>query len=424
MHRLVRSIRRTSRPRLARSVCVIWGLLCLLGSPNLEAGVAVSPLQQELEVQPGRETRFFITLDNIKRKPEDLARDLALEVVDFSVSHQGGLSFGPEAEHARSARSWVRLEESHVILQPGEKKRIAGTIRAPLDADGDYWAAIMMTMGHTARPSGVNVVLRTASALFVRVTRRGHVVRPRIRSVAVKLPTPEQETPAGEGSAAKPVLEVAADVANQGVRRFVGSGMATFYLDGRRQVARVPLATRRRRVLPGDTRRFIGVLAAPLPAGKYVVRCVLETDSSGGRKAFAEAELEISERLAKWWAEHGAGVTGPGLQTGPAELRLEMRPGRFTSAGISVANVGVSTMEVTSRLEPADLPEAWVEFGSKEMALGPQMRRSLMCRIAVPRDAEPGLYRGTISVEAKVAGLVGAQATASRRIPVFLSVGR
>ncbi|MFO8008725.1 MAG: hypothetical protein R6V05_13420 [Candidatus Brocadiia bacterium] len=365
-----------------------------------------------------------MTLRNVPRGQNPRPAEVNLSVVDFAVSPEGTLSFGPETAHARSARSWVGLDADHHILLPGEKKVIRGRVEAPYDADGDYWAAVMVTLGSRRRQEGVNVVLRTASGLFVRAVRRNHVARPALGNVAVRLPEFPAEQAGEPQDEQADCLRVVAQVTNRGVVGFLARGTATIYRDGWRKVASMPLHARRSRVLPGHRRRFVGVLPDPLPTGDYTIRCVIEPGSAAGRKAFGEAAFTIEPELAAVWKRERVGEGPSGLAVEPQDVEVSLDPGRFTTAVLSVSNRGSSTMQVRCRLEPGSLPAAWAVLEPADFSMGPGMRRSVVCRLSVPPGAEPGSRRGAVAVEAVCAGLVNDEQRELRVVPLSLSVNR
>ncbi|MHC4789663.1 MAG: hypothetical protein ACYS8K_10750, partial [Planctomycetota bacterium] len=220
--------------------------------------MAVSPLEQWLVVEPGRVSELSLTVKNVARQPQAPAQPVSIQVVDFAVSADGTLSFGEQFAHDRSAVPWIALDETEFVLEPDQGVQLKGAVRVPAGADGDYWAAVLVTLGNPNREGQVRVVLRTACAVFVRVERFNHVARLDIADLSVALP---QFGPSDDASR----LAITADTGNEGVISFKASGRAAIYNEARQQVASVPLHARRRRVLPGHRRHFTGLLPSPLP---------------------------------------------------------------------------------------------------------------------------------------------------------------
>jgi len=417
-----------ARPRCSRlmnvSAAVLTVCLSLQWISNVDAGIAVSPLQQEVIARPGGEASFVIQLKNVQRTLSPSPEEVRLEVVDFAVSPDGAIGFGPEAVHNRSAKDWIHLDADRIVLAPGEARQVKSTVTVPHGASGDHWAAVMMTFGPQETQAGVNVVLRTASGVFVRVARQGNVARPRIRSLTVALPSLGQSGHEAPLAAEQDhlCLRASADVLNEGQVFFQASGTVAFYLDGRRKVASVPLSAPRMRVLPGDSRRLEGVLSVPLEPGRYVARCVLEARDHPGRMCFAETEFALTEELAALWQSRSPEESARDIQVDPAEVRVTAQPGRFTAFAVVVENEAASTVNVKACLEHGSIPKGWLRLDPDEFALAPRSRRSLVCHFSLPRDARPALYEGGLLVGVEMGGLASTAKKESHQLPILLTV--
>jgi len=391
----------------------------------------VSPLQQEVTVGPGGSAQFSVRVTNVRREPNASAETITVEPVDFSVSRDGTLSFGDACKHARSAVPWMSLDVRELVLQPGEARDIRGTVTAPFQADGDYWAAILVTLGRPTRQHGaVDVVLRTACGVFVRVSGRNHVERLRISNLEATLPSFGPAAPPDPQEDAPPLpepleqaraLRVSADVTNAGPIKFVASGTVSVYLDGRRWIATIPLHARRRRILPGDRRRFVGVMPAPLPAGSYTLQWTFEAGRT--RKAFERTQIQIAPQLARLWQQYCAERPPVALAVEPEKLEKSVTAGRFTVMSVVTANDGDATMRVRCWLEPDTLPAGWLGIEPTEFTLGPRMRRSVLCRVATAGDTPPGAYTGALVIQAEGAGLLDEDSVQLHRVPLRILIG-
>ncbi len=404
----------------------------LFGVPVAHAGVAVSPLQQQVEVKPGRQTEFSINLTNVRRSQQQRAQRLRVEVVDFSVSLDGTLAFGEEYASERSAVKWATLDTHELTLEPEESREIKGKISAPLRADGDYWCAVMVSQVTSASEKGVNVDLRTACGIFVRVARRNYLERLTIETSEVSLPqiqiednatSPEtdgEDEPTGGNDSDG--LKVVADVRNEGYVSCKALGTANIYSDSWRKVASIPMHSRRRRVLPGHTRRFAGVMSASLPPGDYILRFTFKTDSGRSRIAIKETQFQVNAAMARQWKERRMGKGPSGLIVEPGKVEQDLTAGRFTTAFLSVSSGNTSTLRVHCRLVGDSVPAEWLRADPTDFTLAPGMRRSIVCHIRIPKTAEPGEYKGIILIECESAGLIEQSMTDVRRIPVSIKV--
>ena len=413
----------------------IWILLAGAGRAA-HAGVSVSPLQQEIEVKPGADADFTVTLANVRRSLSTPPARLKLEIVDFSVSLTGSISLGKDQPHSRSAVSWIKLDAKELVLEPEQTRLVKGRISAPRGADGDYWAALLVTPVEPLQENGVNIILRTASAVFVRVARRNYVERLTVKEVDVALPkfTPKA-APAVEVAVKQDdmsdddrSLRIYADIENTGLVSLTALGRAHLYVDGRRKVASIPLHARSRRVLPGHSRRFLGVLPAPLQAGEYSLRIMFSTESQAGQKGYKEIKFKVDAATAQLWEESyrhaGTLQMQRGLDVNAKTLTLSVQPGRFTTATIPIANGGGGTMRVAGRLNADTIPQGWLSLDQATFTLEPRMRRSMLCRVDIPENAQPGEYAGGLVFEAEVASLADRPGTEVSTIPVRILVNR
>ena len=427
-------------------------LILVILPANCFAGVAVSPLKQWVEVKPGEDAFFSVDITNTKRGLETRPSTVRVDVVDFTVSPQGGLSFGEEFKHDRSAVDWISFDAGEVVLQPGETKQIKAKVSPPPGADGDYWAAIMVTLGNSRkREEGIQVVLRTASGVFVHVARRNYIARASIVDANLVIPQshPErilsEELAWDQGSQTaqeEQALKISAGLKNDGLVTFLASGKAFLYSTEWRRMASILLHANRRRIFPGHSRYFTGVMSQPLPSGQYKLRVFFDSEpkyGQYGRKTTRDVEFSISDELARQWAESFAGSDAQSLDIKPQKLKLSLTPGRFTAARFLVANLGLSTVSIRCWLEGAPvlqkdhntgsggngLPEGWLKLKSTEFTLAPNSRRNVVCSVRIPRDAQPDEYNGIINVEVERSGLIvqGKSNTELHKIPICITVG-
>ena len=396
------------------------------------AGVAVSPLQQQIEVRPGKKATFSIILTNNMRNEQDQPCPVKVDVLDFTVSDKGKLFFGPEYKHPRSAVDWISSEENEFVLAPGETREVKFKVTAPMNADGDYWAAAMVGLGNPKDgEKGVQIKLRTASGIFIHVAKRNYIERGSVIESNVNIPEFDTTTNLTEKNAAElaseevkknQVLRVNAKLKNDGLVSFLARGKAYLYSDGWRRVATIPLHTSRRRVLPGDSRWFTGVMAQPLPAGQYKLRTFFASDSKYKRKMTRDMEFTISKDMAVVWAENFVNENTQTLEIKPQQIDLELNPGRLTATRFQVSNRSLSTIVTTCRVESDKANNDWLELKTADFTLAPNAQRSATCIVKIPSDALPGRYNWTILVETERSGLTTKEQNNIERYQIPISV--
>jgi len=400
------------------------------------AGMAVSPLKQWVEVKPNGEAFFSVTVTNANRGPETGPCTVYAEVVDFTVSAQGQLSFGQEHKHGRSAVNWISLDSKEFTLEPGKSKELRGKVSAPANADGDYWAAIMLTLGNPGnQKTNLHVILRTASGVFVRVARRNYIEHASITDVNVSLPrfAPEKGVPeesarqqASQEGQTDNVLKINAQLKNNGLVAIEPNGKVFLYDGNSRRIGFISLYASRRQILPGHTRWFTGVMPQPLAAGRYIMRVFFDSGSKYGRTNTKDMEFSISQELATQWAQNFTGDKGQALELNPQKIDLVLNPGRFTVTRFLISNTSLGTVSARCRVESDKIQEGWMKLDSSEFALAPNGRRNIACAVRIPADAQPQDYDATIQIEVERSGLTGQTENNVMlcEIPVHISVSK
>jgi uncharacterized membrane protein len=424
--------------RISKKICLAaWFLTAVLviSSTDAVAGLAVSPIQQWVEVKPGKEAYFTITLTNTIRDAQALPCEVIAEVVDFNVSPQGGLSFGEEQKHARSAVPWISFEGRNFIFQPGESKQIKAKVSAPMNADGDYWAAVMIKLGKSERQGkGIQIKLQTASGVFVHVARRNYIERGSIIDTNVVLPKFDSiynpEITAADPNTSKAdqqAFTINVDLKNDGLTALNANGKVILYSGGKYRTASIPLHTHRNQILPGHNRWFTGVMAQTLPAGQYKAKVVFESEAKRSRKITKDIEFTVNDELAGKWAESFKKDSNvKALAIEPNTINLTMTPGRLTTAKFLVDNGGLGTVSIRCRVNAEVGIKNWLELKSPEFTLGSSMRRNVICMIKVPQDAQAGQYCGTIEVETEHSGLTDGKSSniEKHNVPIHITVSK
>lgn len=397
------------------------------------AGIAVTPLQQWVEAKPGRNATFYITVTNNKRNEQGQPCPVKVNILDFTVSETGQLSFGPEQKHARSAADWISIEENKIVFESGESRKIKFNVSVPMNADGDYWAAAMIEIGETREgEKGVQVKFRTGSGIFIHVARRNYIERGSIIESNVNIPefattdnlTEEISTESASEEVKKdPVFKINAKLKNDGLVAILARGKAYLYSNGWRRVATIPLHAGRRRVLPDDDRWFTGVMAQPLPAGDYKLRVFFASDSKYKRTMTRDMEFSISdEKAVSWMADFVNNDSRETLGIKPQNIALQLNPGRLTAARFQVTNQTLGTVLMNCSVEGEGASADWIEMKTIDFTLAPKGSHSAACLVKVPVDAKAGEYKWTINIETERPSLSSQGENNIERYKIPLSV--
>ena len=84
-----------------------------------QAGIAVSPLKQEISLKPGEQADVYLSLSYNNRLPTDAPQQVSLSLTDVQVSQEGALEFPAPGTVADSAAKWIALATPEVNLDPG-----------------------------------------------------------------------------------------------------------------------------------------------------------------------------------------------------------------------------------------------------------------------------------------------------------------
>jgi hypothetical protein len=414
-----------------RTLALAACLTAAMGAVPGRAGVAVSPLKQEITVKPGETGKVTITLSNHSRSELDAAQSVRLDVVDVQASEDGSILFKEVGMMDNSASRWISLSRAGATLDPNASETLECTVTPPPSTPpGEYYSAVMVTMatrGQTDR--GVVVQYRIASGIFVTIPGRTFAKQARISRCEFVWPEPAEApstrpagAPAGTGEASAPRLPgVSVLLQNIGKARFEASGKVKI-VDGRsRIVFSGPLNTKRSCVFGGDSRLFEVGLNKPLPAGKYVIKVEMDYESTWS-KARYELPVEIlpeqAAALAQMNKQYRAGR--PPVDVQPEKIMLTVRPGAMRSLGLSIR--GASDGPIRGRVGltaaegvPAD---SWLTVSPGEFAVAQSGRKTISLRLQVPGGTAAGTYCSMVSIKA---GPDGA-AVPELKVPVEIEV--
>jgi hypothetical protein len=401
---------------------------------SASGGIAVSPLQQWVTVKPGKEAFFTVTVTNTIREQQTSSQAVVVELVNFEITPQGGISFGKEFTHSRSALQFITFQDDkdQIILEPGQSKEIKAKISAPINADGDYWGAVMIKLVNPQKDvRGVMVKLQTASGIFIHIPRRNYTSQGVIGNVGITLPDFSENTDPNQATEVLPksTLQINAELKNSGVVTFLGNGKAYLYTSKMKRFASIPLHTIRRQIFPGQSRMFSGVLSDAIEPGTYKMRVIFEpvlqlneTDTvDNGRTVFKDLDFTVSRELAGQWSKKTSSSKTQHLKYEPQELKLTMTPGRFTSVSVLVENSGLDTVTMKMSFDKTAVKD-WFSSESDHTTFGPNMKRNIVFSLNIPKDVGPGDYTGTLILEAERSGINTQDVTEKMNIPIMIKI--
>jgi hypothetical protein len=143
-------------------------------------GIRLAPARIELEMAPGTETTFVVTLDSAQsvRRSERILVTLS----DFNITREGRVRFQEAGSRSESATSWIVYSPAEAVIRPGRPHSVRVTVTVPKDAKpGDHIAALVVeprpeSLKLLPKTREMRVRYRMASIVYVKVpqlTRRG-----------------------------------------------------------------------------------------------------------------------------------------------------------------------------------------------------------------------------------------------------------
>jgi len=273
-------------------LCAV-GALIALAAPGPLASVAaaqdalsveVSPLRAELKMTPGAAVTQAVTVRNEGKQ----AVHVIARVDDWYLSKDGTPQFKPaDPEDPFSAASWLKLNPTDQMVEPGATAVVRFTVTVPLKTtDGGYRAAVMFEFEPPSAASG-------AAGRDVRFRSRvATVVYATVGTPAIEVEMTDLQISAPKG---RP-QEVVATLKNTGRTHVRTNGTVTIYgpdnaIVRKLVVPNVP-------VLPGSE-RDVQVATSdadnpPLPPGRY--RVEIRIDVGLPSLLVGETTLEIPPR--------------------------------------------------------------------------------------------------------------------------------
>ena len=182
------------------SIWIIVFVVALLGVGGSAFGqygsFTVTPMKVEAQVTPGRE---IVTVMNIQSLDPNATHTIDLTLVELTQAQSGewmivdpNLVGDPNAPEYKfdlkrlsSCRSWVRLSENSVTLEPSQFAPVQVNIRAPRREKGFHTAGILATVRPRPDMRGLSVSVRFLVPIVVEIET--HPMAPKIEATDVAL---------------------------------------------------------------------------------------------------------------------------------------------------------------------------------------------------------------------------------------------
>ena len=397
--------------RTIKSAClaVICGLAALWNAAPAQAGLAVSPLKQEISLRPGEPGKLTLTLSNRARRENDPAQSAMLSVVDVVALEAGQLEFKNPGSQKTSAAHWIALSQAETNTDPGKSQTIDVTITPPPQTpSGEYYAAILVTLGsHSKNQDGVDVTYQVASGIFVNVLGQTLTKQAKITQCEFQCPqaapAPVSTQPADTAAPLVRPPQIAVILKNTGRSRFDATGKIRIVDQATGRVAMTAVLTSLRPcVFAGDSRLFQAAVTKPLPAGKYTVKVDMDYQSTWSH-AYATETLEITPAQAELLAalKKRQTLDTPAITLTPSKIASLIPAGGSRSLSIalkSCTDVRVRCLVSAASTGDTDI-DSWITVGPQDFTLAQSGYKAVEIKVQVPPDAKAGAHSALIAVE-------------------------
>lgn len=130
--------------RRAATMCILWSAFTITAlASELYAHISVEGgLTHEKTAQPGQVYEGSVTLLNQSDQPQEVK----VYKNDYWFDHEGRIEYRDPASLPRSNASWIRIDQSRVMVPPKDRASIRYTLTVPSEAglQGTYWSLIMV----------------------------------------------------------------------------------------------------------------------------------------------------------------------------------------------------------------------------------------------------------------------------------------
>lgn len=405
--------------------CIAALAISLLASSAAGQSVMqLMPPVQEVRVQRGRTEHFTVSILNTG--DQDVPSKFTVYDMDITVD---GRPFIADSGYARGCGQWITLEPSDVIIKGHETMVLHGSIQAPRDTEGGYYAAIKGTFVGTsisldterANIEGSQIGVESQAMVVVLVTV------PSSRCKPIIIPDTLFVFPSGQGTSGGSTgrlnfntdkgWQVVMPVRNDGNIHTRIAGQVSFYSESGTPIESAPLQAGKGYLLPGRTRNLEANGKNVLADGYYMMRIALQTTEGSGMSRSFPFAVYKGETYPGATTEELSGLiraSSPGFLLKDPLIQRTITPGGSSYLVTQMTNTVGETLMVIPRkmewnvnetgqpvlgndtkLQPRSCT-SWIEFEEDEIVLLPGKRKSVKFKIHSPEDIAGAYYSAIV----------------------------
>ncbi|GEM_PF-2226204 len=297
--------------------------------------LGLSPLRTELEMYPGEEKSFEITLMN-----STLGNiSYQIEVGSFKLNENGDYIYlSKDQKYPYSASKWVTFDlndVNNVVVRPLESLKFKVHVKVPrnLKNGGDYYAMIWANfVPPNQRPSksatgmsiGIERRFRFGSILHISI--KGRYAKSKLKIEGMKVINFDRIATATQRG-----LEIDVFLKNDGDVSFRPTGSLLIVSPDHKVWGRVDMKLNTTNlVMPGLVRKMYALYDRTLPAGEYIAKISVKSE----KRYIGQKEYKFSIKSSK-------GTTKPldiNIQLSPKEMISDARSGSSNMGKIEIYN--------------------------------------------------------------------------------------
>ncbi len=367
---------------------IIVSLFLIILSVVVSAA-GVRPLVLSFDLKPGDSTDFELLLT-----PSNARETIELTPYHPTQNLSGGLNYEVGDPNKHLALEWIELEQTQVIVPPGQEQVVRGQISVPFDAAGTHTAVIMVEQSdeENGSQSLLNYKVRYAVRININIDRPGQRARAEISTLEL--------SKNNEGNP-----QLAANIKNSSSLHFNASAEATIRDENNRLIERLNLVSEaaarakslNTRIYPRSEVRFQADLSQPLFPGDYNLQIFLRYGDN--RQLVERKPITLEEELTK------SGEVRH-LSFEPEIISKEIRAGSPVTQVLDLNNISnqnymvkINRNEVVdnSRYSIFNTGELQIR-GGEEFSIEKRDSERLVFIYRSPREAEAGGYYGQLEL--------------------------
>ncbi|HEX05071.1 MAG TPA: hypothetical protein ENH10_07955 [Bacteroidetes bacterium] len=401
--------------RISLLTLILTGLLSVAS----QAGIVLSPPVQEIDIHRGRASTFTYSASNNGDETETV--QFKIMNMDITVD---GRPYATDTTYDRGCADWITIEPAEVVLEPLKSTTITGTIDVPRDAEGSYYAMLIVSVNQEEikmDEGGAGFVVQNQVGVVLMATTKT------ARSQAILYPDTLMIYPDGEqaertqnvfGTGAS--WEIVLPIRNEGNAHTKAKGDLSLWSSAGVRLETVPLVSGQGYILPGRTRNFRAKGSGSLTNGYYVMSFNLRTDegrtiSENMPFSIRDGEVFFNETIDE--TEELLRAAMPRFRLRQPVLERKLTPGGDSYLAINMQNTSNDTIVLRpqkmewfidgnglSNFDHEFAPHgrsatAWIELIEEEVVLLPKRSVSVKTKIHTPDQELAGEYYAAITFQ-------------------------